>query len=167
MKTKISLLPTILLVGLLLVSGSCRKSDNVAPLPAAPTASQWTFDGITYNPQKSLSSAVSLGTALRCNGSGQASIDVVFGSSPLVAGNYTVVNGAQNSIKLAPNECVIQVSTTMGNYFSSGVPGDVVSVTVSGGKATASIDKVTLVIIRSGQLIDTQNISGNIICTLQ
>jgi hypothetical protein len=167
MKTKISLLTTILLVSILLLSGSCRKSDNVAPVPAAPTASQWTFDGVTYNPEKSLSSAVSLGTSLRCNGSGQASIDVVFGSSPLATGTYSVVNGAKNSIKLAPNECVIQVSATLGNYFSSGVPGNVVTVNISGGKATVSIDKVTLVIMRSGQLIDTQNISGTMICAIQ
>lgn len=162
MKKAIKLFMFILLItSLSLFSTSCKKSD---PNSGIAASSQWSFDGGTYKPIQTLSAIAFNQQALYGIGPGQPGIYIYFGTNTQKAGVYNVVNGP--SVNLTYNQCVISIITTNQlSFYSLGSPGGTVTVTVSGGKMTASFNNITVANIQNNVITSTGTVSGTLVHT--
>ncbi len=140
MKTLIKTFSLAILVSITLFS--CSKSGS-SVTPAA--SSSWTIAGSTYKGSYTYISSNGL-LSKDGNVTGDPIILIQFNTAP-VAGSYTVTTPAANSG--ASNECYFSAQTADGtNLFSSN--GGTVTVTVSGGKVTASFNAIPVGTIGAG-----------------
>lgn len=137
----------------------CSKS-NGGSAAITGTATQWTLKGITYKGLETNynDTTTGLGIFVSADAAGNF-ISIIFYSHPAANGDYTVTNGG---IPAAGAYCQIQVYTYTGTagtiYTSTGKSGDIVKVSISGGKITASFTDVTVAI---GSV--TATVSGTVV----
>jgi hypothetical protein len=145
---KISLLTLAVITAL--TFSSCKKSSS----GGAPN--QWTLNGTTY---KGIITSNEFGFLSSLDASGNAA-DISFVVTPTANGTYTVTDGSGSDA----SDCSLEIETASGDgWASTGKAGDKVTVTVSGGKITASFSGVTVeslntqaVTTTSGTLVQTQ-----------
>ena len=133
----------LIVPGFLLFPG-CHKSNSGGINSAS--GSQWTINNTTYHglvtTYNDTSSA--LGILVSADAAGNY-ISVVFYSHPSTGGTYTVINGSSPG----GTSCLITVATNSGGssalYSSTGKTGDKVTLTIVGGKLTASFTGITVV----------------------
>jgi small ligand-binding sensory domain FIST len=130
----------------------CKKNETVAP-----TSSQWTFKGTayqgiitSYDDTTSISFAHIVSVDAASN-----SLSVNFYSHPAGNSDYTIIN---NSTLTTDTDCLVQVVVNNVAYTSTGVGGGKVSVTISGGKLTATFNNIP---VANGST--TLNVSGTLI----
>jgi hypothetical protein len=117
----------------------CGKSSS-GSTGTTVTSSQWTLNGTTYKGIISgYDTASSLGILNSTDASGN-SITIIFYSHPETNGTYTVSDAANS------NDCTIDVQTISPSviYTSTGKTGDIVNLTISGGKLNAAFTGVTV-----------------------
>jgi hypothetical protein len=125
---------TFVSIVLLFAISSCKKSSS-----SGLAANTWTLNGTTY---KSIGGGIFTAGANTLTGldaSGN-SASVEFNVTP-TAGTYTVTADGTDS-----TDCIVELTTGATSDFwgSTGKAGDKVTVTVSGGKISASFTNITV-----------------------
>jgi hypothetical protein len=122
--------PLVLIVVLFF---SCTRSSPNNP---SPTSSQWVFDGMA---RKGVTTFFTNSVDLISIDSLTNTANVFFPSKPTTNGTYTVTANPP-----AGGQCIVGMSDNSDSYTSTGVAGDKVTVTVSGGKVTASFSNIAV-----------------------
>jgi hypothetical protein len=127
---------TIIIATFSIILFGCKKSTPPTVTTTSATT-QWTIDGITF---KGISTYfVSAADLFSSDSSGNA-IDVYFSAIPTVNATYTVT-----ALPPSAGQCIVGADLiSSDSYTSTGVSGDKVTVTVSGGKVTASFTNITM-----------------------
>jgi hypothetical protein len=144
-KLKKGLSVLVLIAGSSLLFAGCSKS-NAASNTSTGGVNQWTLKGTTYKGLSSryddTSSALAILTSADAGGN---LISVIFYSHPSASGTYTVTNGGISS---AGAYCLIQefvyANNTSTIYSSTGKTGDMLNITITGGKLKVSFTNVTM-----------------------
>ena len=135
----------VLVAGATALFGGCHKS-NAAPGAATGGSSQWSLKGTTYNGLSVRYDDTSTGLAVLVSADAKGNeISIIFYSHPAASGTYTVTNGGITS---AGPYCLIQefvyANNTSTIYSSTGKTGDMLNLTISGGKVKVSFTNVTM-----------------------
>ncbi len=126
---------------------SCNKTD---PATNTATSTQWTIDGTTH---KGIATYF-ITTDLFSADSVSNTIHVYFSTLPPANGTYTVT-----ALPPGSGQCIVGADlVNSDSYTSVGVPGDKVTVTVTGNKITAGFSNIT---ISDGTT--TKKVSGTIV----
>ena len=144
----------------LLLSASCKKSKS-----SSGPANSWKLGSVSYTTKYSTASAVAKqliamdaipsGTNPSVN-----TCQVTFSALPTSGGTYKIVT--LSAATLATNEVIVYGSTYSpgATYVSTGNDGVSATITVSGGKITASIPPVW---VKKTGGTDSMQLSGTII----
>ena len=128
-------LTSLISISLIIFYG-CSKSSSTT----TTSSSQWTLKGVKYTGLATVyDTSSSLGTLTSADAAGHF-VSVTFYTHPTSSSSFTETDGSiVNSI-----DCLIDVYDGTNIFSSTGVTGDKVNLTISGGKLTASFTNVTV-----------------------
>jgi hypothetical protein len=133
----------------------CSKSNS----NASPASSQWTFNGNTYKGVITGYDSLSAYPILSSKDSALNTIYLVFNSRPTANSTYTVVENVMDSATTNPYVTItLGSAVTNISYNSTGITGDKVNVTVTGGKLHAEFSNITIL-----STVDITTVSGTLV----
>jgi hypothetical protein len=127
---------------MLITTENCSKSNQHNGTPTA-SPSQWNFNGNNYKGTATTydDTSTALGVLTSSDNMGNRII-ITFYSHPAAGGRFAVING---NMMFTNSNCEIQVGKATENYVSTGQAGDSLTLTITGGKLTASFTNVSVV----------------------
>lgn len=156
-------LPFLLALAAITVFSSCKKDEEDGGGGGTTlNDNQWKVLDVTYTGSAVLGSfwteaQKTLGSA---TDDAKSLVAVKFAAKPTANGTYTV---KANGDALGATECFVTIINAPSTIFlSSGKSGDVVNVTVSGGKVTATFSNVEM-LYTSGSTPTTTTASAKLI----
>jgi hypothetical protein len=137
---KKSLFALLIMASFALTFTGCKKDEEVAP---TNSKNYFIIDGTKVDGDETLGTIFTKNICILTSKDKASTVTILFKDKPVASGSYSFKGIAQ--IKdLGANDLILSVSTNSKNYISNPGISEVVSITVTDGKISASIPKVTL-----------------------
>jgi hypothetical protein len=121
----------------------CSKSNSGST--AAPSATQWTLNGVTYNGVTTGYNDTSSGLGILVSVDAKGNyLSVIFYSHPSASGTYVVTDGSPFPANSVQIQMYVYTGSAGEIYTSTGKAGDQLDLTVTGGKVKVSFTGITL-----------------------